>query len=160
MLLFLFFCFLFCIFFVFYTYFYSSCKFFSEFYFTHQFCCFLPCYPIIAHRNDSLKLSFCCAALHINSFHSWHGFSTIISIRVSHMQLYSSTLMMETAGSTEILLPDYTSCPRREQFFSIIIYLYFNIYLCTFYFLGLPFHENEGIMFLHNISSCLIISAA
>jgi len=76
------------------------------------------------------------------------------------MQPYSSTLMMEIAGSIETLLPDYTSYPKRQQIFSIIIYLYFNIYLCTFYFLGLPFHENEGIMFHHNISNCLIISMA
>lgn len=154
-------CFFFVLYFsIFYTYFYTSCKFSSESYFTHQFCCFFPSCAMISQRNDSRKLSFCCAALHINSVHGWHGFPAIISIRVSHMQPYSSTLMMETAESTETLLPDYTSCPKREKFFSIIIYLYFNSCLLTFYFLGLPFHVNEGIMFPHNICNCLIISMA
>jgi len=34
---------------------------------------FFPCYPMIAHRNYSLRLSFCCAALHISSVHNLHG---------------------------------------------------------------------------------------
>ena len=62
-----FFCFFVLYFFVFYTYFYTLYKFSREFYFTHQFCCFLPWYPMIALRNDTLRLSFCCTALHISS---------------------------------------------------------------------------------------------
>lgn len=67
------FIFIFLVFFLFYTYFCTSCKFSSEFFFPHQFWCFSPCYAVTAHRNYSLRLSFCYATLHIDSLHDLHG---------------------------------------------------------------------------------------
>jgi hypothetical protein len=112
--------------------------------------------PDILWLHTEITFSGChFVMLHFTSIQSMvcMVYPAIISIHESRMQPYSSTLMMETAGSIETLLPDYTSCPKRGQFFIIIIYLYFSSYLHTLYFLGLSFHENEGIVFLHNISN-------